>query len=40
MRVEHEYTRLGAWAYLAALDVHRKDLAALLRKLDYSLLAA
>jgi hypothetical protein len=23
MRVEHEYTRLGAWAYLAALDVHR-----------------
>jgi DDE superfamily endonuclease len=23
MRVEHEYTRCGAWAYLAALDVHR-----------------
>jgi hypothetical protein len=23
MRIEHEYTRLGAWAYLAALDVHR-----------------
>jgi len=23
MRVEHEYTRLGAWAYVAALDVHR-----------------
>ncbi len=23
MRVEHEYKRLGAWAYLAALDVHR-----------------
>ncbi len=23
MRVEHEYTRGGAWAYLAALDVHR-----------------
>jgi len=22
MRVEHEYERLGAWAYLAALDVH------------------
>lgn len=22
MKVEHEYTRLGAWAYLAALDVH------------------
>jgi hypothetical protein len=22
-RVEHEYTRGGAWAYLAALDVHR-----------------
>ena len=22
MRVEHEYTRGGAWAYLAALDVH------------------
>ena len=21
-RVEHEYTRGGAWAYLAALDVH------------------
>ena len=23
MRVEHEYTRGGARAYLAALDVHR-----------------
>lgn len=23
MRVEHEYDRGGAWAYLAALDVHR-----------------
>ena len=23
MRVEHEYARGGAWAYLAALDVHR-----------------
>lgn len=23
MRVEHEYKRLGAWAYLAAWDVHR-----------------
>ena len=23
MRVEHEYQRRGAWAYLAALDVHR-----------------
>jgi hypothetical protein len=23
MRVEHEYTRKGAWAYLAAWDVHR-----------------
>lgn len=23
MRVEHEYVRAGAWAYLAALDVHR-----------------
>lgn len=22
-RIEHEYTRAGAWAYLAALDVHR-----------------
>src|SRR5262249_27072793 len=22
MKVEHEYQRLGAWAYLAALDVH------------------
>jgi hypothetical protein len=22
MKVEHEYERLGAWAYLAALDVH------------------
>jgi hypothetical protein len=25
-RVEHEYTRGGAWAYLAALDVHRARL--------------
>lgn len=23
MRVEHEYARCGAWAYMAALDVHR-----------------
>jgi len=23
MKVEHEYKRLGAWTYLAALDVHR-----------------
>ena len=23
MRVEHEYKRCGAWAYMAALDVHR-----------------
>jgi hypothetical protein len=23
MRVEHEYERLGAWAYLAAWDVRR-----------------
>lgn len=23
MRVEHEYARCGAWAYIAALDVHR-----------------
>jgi hypothetical protein len=23
MRVEHEYGRCGAWAYIAALDVHR-----------------
>jgi hypothetical protein len=23
MKVEHEYKRCGAWAYLAALDVHR-----------------
>jgi hypothetical protein len=23
MRVEHKYQRCGAWAYLAALDVHR-----------------
>jgi len=23
MRIEHEYQRLGSWAYLAALDVHR-----------------
>lgn len=23
MRVEHEYARGGAWAYSAALDVHR-----------------
>jgi hypothetical protein len=26
MRVEHEYERGGAWAYLAALDVHRVKL--------------
>ena len=26
MKVEHEYKRLGAWAYLAAMDVHRPKL--------------
>lgn len=26
MKVEHEYKRLGAWAYLAALDVHQAKL--------------
>jgi len=26
MKVEHEYARCGAWAYLAALDVHRVKL--------------
>lgn len=26
MRIEHEYARGGAWAYLAALDVHRAKL--------------
>ncbi len=26
IKVEHEYKRLGAWAYLAALDVHRMKL--------------
>ena len=26
LRVEHEYTRAGAWAYLAAWDVHRARL--------------
>lgn len=26
MKVEHEYTRCGAWAYLAALDVHHVKL--------------
>ena len=26
MKVEHEYERLGAWAYLAALDVHQLKL--------------
>ena len=26
MKVEHEYERLGAWAYVAALDVHRMKL--------------
>lgn len=26
MKVEHEYERKGAWAYLAALDVHRAKL--------------
>jgi hypothetical protein len=26
MKVEHEYKRLGAWVYLAALDVHRAKL--------------
>lgn len=26
VKLEHEYTRCGAWAYLAALDVHRMKL--------------
>lgn len=26
MKVEHEYRRCGAWAYLAALDVHRSKI--------------
>lgn len=26
MKIEHEYKRLGAWVYLAALDVHRMKL--------------
>ena len=26
MKIEHEYKRLGTWAYLAALDVHRAKL--------------
>jgi transposase len=26
MKVEHEYTRCGAWAYMAAIDVHRAKL--------------
>jgi len=26
MKVEHEYTRCGAWAYIATLDVHRAKL--------------
>jgi hypothetical protein len=26
MKVEHEYTRMGAWAYLAGLDVHHARL--------------
>ena len=26
MKIEHEYKRCGAWAYLAALDVHRAKL--------------
>ena len=26
MKVEHEYERKGAWAYLAALDVHQPKL--------------
>ena len=26
MKVEHEYARLGAWAYMAAWDVHRAKL--------------
>jgi hypothetical protein len=26
MKVEHEYERMGAWAYLAAMDVHRPKL--------------
>ncbi len=26
MKMEHEYLRCGAWAYIAALDVHRAKL--------------
>ncbi len=26
MKVEHEYTRCGAWAYMAAIDVHHAKL--------------
>ena len=26
MKIEHEYKRLGSWAYIAALDVHRAKL--------------
>jgi hypothetical protein len=26
MKIEHEYTRCGAWAYIAAMDVHRAKL--------------
>lgn len=26
MKVEHEYKRMGAWSYIAALDVHRAKL--------------
>lgn len=26
MKIEHEYRRCGAWAYLAAWDVHRAQL--------------
>jgi hypothetical protein len=26
MKIEHEYERLGAWAYIAALDVHQTKL--------------
>ncbi len=31
-RIEHEYKRAGAWAYLAALDVHRAKVFGVARK--------
>jgi hypothetical protein len=34
MYVEHKYTRGGAWAYLAAWDVHRARVCALRSKLN------